>query len=164
MTIREIRAGDIEAVIQLFRKNYGDDYAILEFYDPQWVKRGIYIEFLQHVCSESRPGAGEALAADALHMVLGGKVLAGGPTRRSAPTGQTRDWAEGGIEDYPPLFPGMTPTLWRKTSSPPSQPVAVRIAATTCRRFLGQIGRSSVVVSCAQRKRTPGDPYVQIWF
>ncbi len=42
MPIREICDGDIEAVIQLFRKNYGDDYAIPEFYDPQWVKRGIY--------------------------------------------------------------------------------------------------------------------------
>jgi hypothetical protein len=31
MTIREIRAGDIEAVIQLLRKNYRDDYAIPEF-------------------------------------------------------------------------------------------------------------------------------------
>jgi hypothetical protein len=42
MPIREICDGDIEAVNQLFRKNYGDDYAIPEFYDPQWVKRGIY--------------------------------------------------------------------------------------------------------------------------
>lgn len=42
MNIREIREEDIEAVIQLFRDNYGDDYAIPEFYDPQWVKRGIY--------------------------------------------------------------------------------------------------------------------------
>lgn len=42
MNIREIREEDIEPVIQLFRANYGDDYAIPEFYDPQWVKRGIY--------------------------------------------------------------------------------------------------------------------------
>ncbi len=27
---------DIEQVIQLFRANYGDDYAIPEFYDPHW--------------------------------------------------------------------------------------------------------------------------------
>ncbi len=46
MHIREIREGDIEAVIQLFRKNYGDDYAIPEFYDPQWVKRGIYSDHI----------------------------------------------------------------------------------------------------------------------
>ena len=43
MTIREIREDDIEAVIELFRKNYGDDYAIPEFYGPRWVKRGIYL-------------------------------------------------------------------------------------------------------------------------
>src|SRR4030042_2891741 len=42
MNIREIRESDIEDVIQLVRANYGDDYAIPEFYDPQWVKRGIY--------------------------------------------------------------------------------------------------------------------------
>ncbi len=42
MHIRPIQESDIEHVIQLFRANYGDDYAIPEFYDPQWVKRGIY--------------------------------------------------------------------------------------------------------------------------
>jgi len=42
MLIRPIREEDIEQVIQLFRLNYGDNYAIPEFYDPQWVKRGIY--------------------------------------------------------------------------------------------------------------------------
>ncbi len=46
MNIREIQEHDIEAVIELFRKNYGDDYAIPEFYDPQWVKRGIYSDHI----------------------------------------------------------------------------------------------------------------------
>lgn len=46
MNIREIREEDIEQVIQLFRANYGDDYAIPEFYDPQWVKRGIYSDHI----------------------------------------------------------------------------------------------------------------------
>lgn len=46
MNIREIREEDIEQVIQLFRINYGDDYAIPEFYDPQWVKRGIYSDHI----------------------------------------------------------------------------------------------------------------------
>jgi RimJ/RimL family protein N-acetyltransferase len=46
MQIREIREGDIEQVIELFRANYGDDYAIPEFYDPQWVKRGIYSDHM----------------------------------------------------------------------------------------------------------------------
>jgi N-acetylglutamate synthase-like GNAT family acetyltransferase len=42
MNIRPIQEEDIEQVIHLFRKNYGDDYFYPEFYDPQWVKRGIY--------------------------------------------------------------------------------------------------------------------------
>jgi N-acetylglutamate synthase-like GNAT family acetyltransferase len=52
MTIREICEDDIEAVIQLFRKNYGDDYAIPEFYDPQWVKRGIYSDHIIWLVNE----------------------------------------------------------------------------------------------------------------
>jgi hypothetical protein len=36
MDIRPIREEDIEQVIQLFCSNYGDNYAIPEFYDPQW--------------------------------------------------------------------------------------------------------------------------------
>jgi RimJ/RimL family protein N-acetyltransferase len=42
MNIRPIQEEDIEQVIRLFRINYGDDYIYKEFYDPQWVKRGIY--------------------------------------------------------------------------------------------------------------------------
>ncbi|MBI5302076.1 MAG: GNAT family N-acetyltransferase [Chloroflexi bacterium] len=46
MNIRPILESDIENVIQLFRANYGDDYAMPEFYDPQWVKRGIYSDHI----------------------------------------------------------------------------------------------------------------------
>jgi RimJ/RimL family protein N-acetyltransferase len=46
MNIRPIREEDIEQVIQLFRLNYGDEYAIPEFYDPQWLKRGIYSDHI----------------------------------------------------------------------------------------------------------------------
>ncbi len=46
MNIRAIEEADIEPVIQLFRANYGDDYALPEFYDPQWVKRGIYSDHI----------------------------------------------------------------------------------------------------------------------
>jgi len=42
MNIRLIQEEDIEQVIRLFRLNYGEDYFYPEFYDPQWVKRGIY--------------------------------------------------------------------------------------------------------------------------
>ncbi len=44
--VRDIREEDIEQVIQLFRANYGDEYPIPEFYDPQWVKRGIYSDHI----------------------------------------------------------------------------------------------------------------------
>ncbi len=46
MNVRPIQENDIEAVISLFRENYGDDYAMPEFYDPQWVKRGIYSDHI----------------------------------------------------------------------------------------------------------------------
>jgi RimJ/RimL family protein N-acetyltransferase len=46
MNIRPIAEEDIPAVINLFRLNYGDDYAIPEFYDPQWVKRGVYSDHI----------------------------------------------------------------------------------------------------------------------
>ncbi len=44
--VRPIEENDIEQVIQLFRANYGDDYALPEFYDPQWIKRGIYSDHI----------------------------------------------------------------------------------------------------------------------
>jgi len=46
MNIRPIQENDIAAVINLFRENYGDDYSMPEFYDPQWVKRGIYSDHI----------------------------------------------------------------------------------------------------------------------
>ncbi len=46
MNIRPVREEDIEAIINLFRVNYGDDYAIPEFYDPMWVARSHLIEYL----------------------------------------------------------------------------------------------------------------------
>src|SRR5512140_2341448 len=58
MNIREIREEDIEQVIQLFRVNYGDDYAIPEFYDPQWVKRGIYSDHIIWMVIEDDDPAG----------------------------------------------------------------------------------------------------------
>lgn len=42
MRVRPIQENDIESVISLFRENYGNDYSMPEFYDPNWVKRGIY--------------------------------------------------------------------------------------------------------------------------
>jgi RimJ/RimL family protein N-acetyltransferase len=52
MNIRPVREEDIEAIINLFRVNYGDDYAIPEFYDPMWVKRGIYSDHILWLVAE----------------------------------------------------------------------------------------------------------------
>ena len=46
MNIRPVREEDIDQVIALFRANYGEDYAMPEFYDPQWVKRGVYSDHI----------------------------------------------------------------------------------------------------------------------
>jgi RimJ/RimL family protein N-acetyltransferase len=46
MKVRHIHEDDIEAVIGLFKENYGDDYSMPEFYDPQWVKRGVYSDHI----------------------------------------------------------------------------------------------------------------------
>ncbi len=46
MNIRPVHEEDIEAIINLFRLNYGDDYAMPEFYDPLWVKRGVYSDHI----------------------------------------------------------------------------------------------------------------------
>ena len=65
MNIRPISEADIEQVIQLFRLNYGDDYAIPEFYDPQWVKRGIYSDHIIWLVIEDEDpgGAGRRIVA-----------------------------------------------------------------------------------------------------
>lgn len=62
MDIRPVREEDIEAIINLFRVNYGDDYAIPEFYDPMWVKRGIYSDHIIWLVAEE---AGRVVASGA---------------------------------------------------------------------------------------------------
>lgn len=68
MNIRPIEERDIEPVIQLFRANYGDDYAIPEFYDPQWVKRGIYSDHIIWLVIED---AGRIVASGACILNFG---------------------------------------------------------------------------------------------
>jgi RimJ/RimL family protein N-acetyltransferase len=53
---RHIRESDIPAVINLFKLNYGDDYAIPEFYDEHWVKRGIYSDHIIWLVLEEADG------------------------------------------------------------------------------------------------------------
>ncbi|HEY0003515.1 MAG TPA: GNAT family N-acetyltransferase [Pyrinomonadaceae bacterium] len=59
---RHIREADIPAVINLFKLNYGDAYAIPEFYDEHWVKRGIYSDHIIWLVLEE---AGEVVASGA---------------------------------------------------------------------------------------------------
>ena len=53
---RHIKESDIPGVINLFKRNYGDDYAIPEFYDDQWVKRGIYSDHIIWLVLEEEGG------------------------------------------------------------------------------------------------------------
>jgi RimJ/RimL family protein N-acetyltransferase len=69
MNVRPICENDIEQVIQLFRLNYGDDYAIPEFYDPQWVKRGIYSDHIIWLVIED--DAGRVVASGAAVLDFG---------------------------------------------------------------------------------------------
>lgn len=57
MKVRPIEESDIESIIQLFRENYGDDYAMPEFYDPQWLKRGIYSDHIIWLVIQDDNGA-----------------------------------------------------------------------------------------------------------
>lgn len=68
MNIRPIQENDIEAVINLFRENYGDDYSMPEFYDPQWVKRGIYSDHIIWLVVEEQ---GEIVASGACILNFG---------------------------------------------------------------------------------------------
>jgi len=68
MNIRPIQENDIAAVINLFRENYGDDYSMPEFYDPQWVKRGIYSDHIIWLVVEEQ---GEIVASGACILNFG---------------------------------------------------------------------------------------------
>src|SRR5918911_2157155 len=59
---RHIKESDIPQVISLFKLNYGDDYAIPEFYDEHWVKRGIYSDHIIWLVLEEQ---GEVIASGA---------------------------------------------------------------------------------------------------
>ena len=59
---RHIKESDIPTVINLFKLNYGDDYAIPEFYNDQWVKRGIYSDHIIWLVLEEE---GEVVASGA---------------------------------------------------------------------------------------------------
>jgi RimJ/RimL family protein N-acetyltransferase len=66
--VRLITEDDIPAVIELFRLNYGDDYAIPQFYDERWVKHGIYSDHIIWLVIEED---GEVVASGALILDYG---------------------------------------------------------------------------------------------
>jgi GNAT superfamily N-acetyltransferase len=61
-SVRHVEEADIPALIRLFKLNYGEDYAIPEFYDDRWVKRGIYSDHIIWLVLEE---AGEVIASGA---------------------------------------------------------------------------------------------------
>jgi GNAT superfamily N-acetyltransferase len=61
-SVRHVVESDIPALICLFKLNYGDDYAIPEFYDDHWVKRGIYSDHVIWLVIEEE---GEVIASGA---------------------------------------------------------------------------------------------------
>lgn len=63
MTVRPIQEHDIEQVIGLFKENYGDDYSMPEFYDPNWVKRGVYSDNILWLVVEDENGKIQASGA-----------------------------------------------------------------------------------------------------
>ena len=68
MNIRPVREEDIPSIIELFRANYGDDYFLPEFYDPVWVKRGIYSDHIIWLAAEED---GQILGSGALILNTG---------------------------------------------------------------------------------------------
>jgi GNAT superfamily N-acetyltransferase len=60
--VRHIEESDIPPLIKLFKLNYGEDYAIPEFYDDRWVKRGIYSDHIIWLVMEEE---GEVIASGA---------------------------------------------------------------------------------------------------
>ncbi|MCG8601636.1 MAG: GNAT family N-acetyltransferase [Verrucomicrobiales bacterium] len=42
LTIRLVEEGDVPGVAKLYQDVYGDDYPFKEFYDTEWIKRGVF--------------------------------------------------------------------------------------------------------------------------
>lgn len=68
LAVRVVVESDIPALIELFRLNYGDDYAIPEFYDEGWVKHSIYSDHIIWLVIEEE---GEVIASGAVILDYG---------------------------------------------------------------------------------------------
>lgn len=59
--IRLANDGDVEQIAGLYRAVYGDDYPFTEFYDTEWIKRGVYDRNIRwYVADESGDLLGSA--------------------------------------------------------------------------------------------------------
>ncbi len=67
---RPILEQDVEQVIQIFKANYGASYPYQDFYEPEWVKRGIYNDDLFWLVG-TEPGGDKVLATASLMLEAG---------------------------------------------------------------------------------------------
>lgn len=67
--IRLVKESDAEAIAELYRLNYGDEYAFHEVYDGKWVKQCIYNDGIMCLVLEDR---GRVVGAGALVFEYGG--------------------------------------------------------------------------------------------
>ena len=42
LLIRQIQEQDVDQVVALYHKAYGDDFPFKDFYDSYWVKKGVF--------------------------------------------------------------------------------------------------------------------------
>ncbi len=49
---REAKEGDVEAIREIFRATYGDDYPYQDFYDTHWLKRAVFGDHILMVVAE----------------------------------------------------------------------------------------------------------------
>ncbi len=67
--IRDAREGDVHAIAQLYRDVYGEDYPFKSFYDPAWIKRGVFDREIRWFVAQT--DAGRLLGSAAIMMRAG---------------------------------------------------------------------------------------------
>ncbi len=56
MIVRDIEEPDVARVTEIYRAVYGDDFPFQEFYDPHWVKRGVFNDDIAWLVAEDDDG------------------------------------------------------------------------------------------------------------
>ena len=67
---REAREDDVDAIREIFRETYGEDYAFRDFYDRGWLKRAIYGDHMVMVVAQDE-GDGTILGTGSVDMDIG---------------------------------------------------------------------------------------------